>query len=109
MPEIVPIQIDGEEVFVEIDTHGSYYSEKVGVDKVASQAAGSFRMALKTIRLVASATVKEVRNIDDTSSPDEFQLTFGITLNGEYGAVIARVSGEAQISVTLTYKAPDRA
>lgn len=107
MSDVMTVQIDGKNVFFEVDTQGDYHSEKVGVRDVASQVAGSFSTALETIRLVASATVKEIRNIDGSSSPDEFQLQFGIKLSGEYGALVAKASGEAQISVTLTYKASD--
>lgn len=107
MSDVMTVQIDGKDVFFEVDTQGDYHSEKVGVRDVASQVAGSFSTALETIRLVAGATVKEIRNIDGSSSPDEFQLQFGIKLSGEYGALVAKASGEAQISVTLTYKASD--
>ena len=107
MSDVMTVQIDGKDVFFEIDTQDNYHSEKVGVSDVASQVAGSFRTALETIRLVAGATVKEIRSIDVSSSPDEFQLQFGIKLSGEYGALVAKASGEAQISVTLTYKVSD--
>lgn len=55
----------------------------------------------------ATRVVNSIKEMGDTIKPDEFQLQFAIKLDTEVGAVIAKASTEAQLQVTLTWKADE--
>lgn len=104
MADIIEIRIGDQTVYFETAFDGEYQIDKVGVQELGQHVAISFQKALDTIRLVAGETIHHVREFDKEIAPDEFQIQFGIKLGGEYGAVVAKANGEAQLSVTLTYK-----
>lgn len=108
MPGVIAVEVNGQEIFFETDQSDSYSLEPTGVDDVKQKATDAFYSALETIGALATATANSLRGLDEASAPDEIQLRFGIKLTGEYGAVVAKVSGETQISVTLTYKSKDQ-
>jgi hypothetical protein len=54
------------------------------------------------VKPAASALVDGLRGMAD--APDEVQVTFGIRLSGEMGAVIAKTSAEANFEVVLRWK-----
>lgn len=108
MSRVIAVEVDGQEIFFETDTPDDYYLEETGVDNVKQKATDAFHSALGTIGALATATANSLRGLDEASVPDEIQLRFGMKLTGEYGAVVAKVSGETQISVTLTYKSKDQ-
>jgi hypothetical protein len=41
--------------------------------------------------------------------PDDLTVTFGIELSGSMGAIIASTAATANITITLTWRAPQRA
>ncbi len=103
MSEIIEVVIDGQTIYFESAEEIEEF-EKMGVKDVGEKVAGSFQAALNTIKLVASSTVRQIKEFDKVIAPDEFQFQFGVKLSGELGAVVTKTTGEAQISVTLTYK-----
>jgi hypothetical protein len=57
--------------------------------------------AFARVQPAAAALVEELRAVADP--PDAIEVTFGIRLSGEVGAVIAKTAGEANFSVTLRW------
>lgn len=104
MSDIVEVKINEQTVYFESEDESDYRIDKVGIKDVPEKALGAFQHALNTIQLIVSETINQVQSFDESITPDEFQLQFGIKISGEYGAVVAKASGEAQLSVTLTYK-----
>jgi hypothetical protein len=100
MEHIVEVQINGEPVYFEVEAEDGWGKASDTVEKVS----GSFEKALDKIQAVISSTVERVRKFDQDIAPDEFQMEFGVKLSADLGAVITKVSGEAQLSITVTYK-----
>jgi hypothetical protein len=55
----------------------------------------------------ATRVVKSMKEMGKATKPDEFQMQFAITLDTEVGAVIAKTRTEAQLQVTMTWKAKE--
>ena len=104
MTNIVEVDINGKTVYFERDSDDEETEKVCGIDKLGNKMAGAFDQLLDTVDAVVSSTVHRIRAIDKTIAPDEFQMEFGVTLHGEYGAVVTKVSGEAQFVVKVTYK-----
>lgn len=62
--------------------------------------------AMETIQQMAQRTVNTVNTLSDP--PHQVQITFGINFDMESGAIIAKASGEASVTVKLTWNRPDR-
>ncbi|MFD9193358.1 CU044_2847 family protein [Streptomyces phaeochromogenes] len=68
-----------------------------------ADATTSFEEGIDRISNAASAALRRLR--DMPSRPDEVSLEFGMRFNAEFGAVIAKSQGEAQLNVTMTWRA----
>lgn len=104
MESVVEVEINGKTVFFEQDGHEAETEQVGGISHLGSKMAGTFEHALDTIDTVISSTVQRIRAFDKKIAPDKFQMEFGVTLSGEYGAVVTKVAGEAQFVVKVTYK-----
>ncbi len=75
---------------------------KTPTDLVA-QSTQAINNAMVTIYNMARRVHGTVEAMGD-SKPSEAEVSFGIKLNAETDALIAKVGGEASIEVTLTWK-----
>ena len=71
-------------------------------EELARASAEAMDRAMDTIRDMAERTKKAVDSIQ--MRPDDIEVTFGIKLTAEAGALIAKVGGEAQLEVKLAWK-----
>ncbi|QXJ21246.1 hypothetical protein AGRA3207_002083 [Actinomadura graeca] len=60
-----------------------------------------FEEALKTFRDSAASALTVFR--DDALRPDEIEIEFGLKLNAEAGAVLAKAAAEGHLKVTLRW------
>ncbi len=106
MSNVVELVIDDQVVYFEIgdDSDDHFETLSPSPKEVGKKVLGSFQAALDTIKTVATSMVRQVQKFDKAIAPDEFQMEFGIKLSSEYGAVVTKTCGEAQITVSLTYK-----
>lgn len=68
--------------------------------------------ALEKLREIGGAIAEVCESVQeavaegiDKSKPDEFTLEFGVKIAGEGSAIISKVSGEAALKVTATWRA----
>ena len=61
--------------------------------------------ALGRVRPAAVAVVEALRGMSD--APDEVEVSFGIRLSGEAGAVIAKTAAEANFEIKLRWTAQE--
>ena len=68
----------------------------------------TFESALQTVRCAAEGILQQLRSLAEP--PDEVAVEFGVKMNAETGAIIAKASTEANFKINLTWKkaAPDR-
>lgn len=60
-------------------------------------------LAMSTIRAMAYRVSKTMDTIEDKVRPDEAEVEFGINLDAEAGAMLAKASTGAQITVKLKW------
>jgi hypothetical protein len=104
-----PLDGDGEDtVLVEVDSDGPEISPVSRTGDVIRSAATSFDGALMQVRKAASKAVASFRDME--VRPDEVQVEFGVKLNAQAGAVIAKTGVDGHLKVKLTWQrgAPTR-
>jgi Trypsin-co-occurring domain 1 len=80
----------------------------VGVDpaQIARRASLTFEQAFVQIRHIADASISSFGLMKER--PDEIRVDFAIKLTADVGAVLAKVGGEANLAVSLTWHPPRR-
>ncbi len=98
---VLPLQ-DGGTVVVEVEesragpvTRGGRRGELV------AEASETFEQALD--RVLPALRSMAARVGEAARGPDEFTIEFGLRLNAEFGAVVAKTAGEANFSVSATW------
>ena len=105
MTELVRWETDDGSVVVEVGSHEPGFqaiSRKPG--EIIYDAKGRFEDALENVRSAAISAVKKFR--DETLNPNQVEIEFGVNLNAMAGAVIAKTSAEAHLTVKLTWSRP---
>ena len=65
------------------------------------RASDTFQEAFSRIQPAAGAAIARLRDLVDP--PDEIELEFGIQLTAEFGAVVAKASGDANFRVLMRW------
>lgn len=60
--------------------------------------------AMKTMRGMAKKTMDTIKEIPISERPNTISVEFGLKLNAEAGAVVAKAGVEAAIKVTMTWQ-----
>ncbi|WAL68115.1 CU044_2847 family protein [Amycolatopsis cynarae] len=93
---------DGSSVVVEVaGEEGFTRAGRTG--RVVDAVGESFEQALQKVQHAASAALDQFRQMG--RRPDEVKLKFGVKLDVEAGAVIAKTGVEGNLEVTLTWRA----
>lgn len=103
MTDIVQFRTEaGAIVYIEADAR-----EAAGVQRTArggamvAEASASLDQALSAIRPAVESMLEDVKAM--ASAPDKVALEFGVKLSASLGALIAKGSGEANITVKLEW------
>ncbi|MDI5938154.1 CU044_2847 family protein [Micromonospora harpali] len=101
MSEVVEFALDGGgTVLVAVDETPGIAPASVA-DDVLRRAGVSFNKAIGQARDAASAALTEFRSMVDR--PDEVEISFGIQLTADAGALIARTGVQGQLQVTVRW------
>jgi hypothetical protein len=68
-----------------------------------AQSQKAINLAMGTIRAMAYRVSKSINSLEDSVRPDEAAVEFGINLDAEAGAMLAKASTGAQITVKLKW------
>ena len=104
MSSIVEFPLDaGGTVLVDVDEVARIGSVRRGIapSELITRADQSVEAAFARVKPAAAALVADLRSVADP--PDQIEVTFGIKLSGELGAVIAKTAAEANFSVRLSW------
>ena len=102
MGELLRFELDGGgAVLVEVADDEPGIEQAARVDDLVVKARVSLENALDQVRAVANAAVVKLRDLAE--QPQQIQVEFGIRLNAEAGAVIARTQAEGHLQVKLTW------
>ena len=79
------------------------------MSKFQEKSEEALQAALQTIREMARRVAQTMDEMADSIRPDEAEVEFGVNLNLESGALLAKASSGAQLSVRLSWsKSPSR-
>ncbi|WP_405621081.1 CU044_2847 family protein [Streptomyces sp. NBC_00076] len=70
--------------------------------EMVARATASFEAALEGVRGAAAAALSRMRDLPQP--PDEVSIEFGVQLDAEVGAVIARTGAQGHLQVHLTWR-----
>ncbi len=105
MKEIIPFDLEGSPVYIEIEDSGERSSgeERLGGRKKDGndKAENRFTDAISRVKPAAEAVLK---TFSEMNTPEEIGLEFGIKFNTKVGAVFASVDSEATFKVSLKWK-----
>jgi hypothetical protein len=93
---------DGNVIVVEVDEETSGTVRASRSDDMVDEAGQTFDQALNTIRTSTESVINKLQAL--THRPDEIEMEFGFNMSGEFGAVIAKVTAEANYKVTLRWQ-----
>jgi hypothetical protein len=97
---------DGNSIVAEVDDE-SFDSSRVmrggaiGSSDIVVKANESFETALDRVRWAAEGLLDRLTSL--ASPPDEVEVEFGVKLNAETGAVIAKAATEANFKINLKW------
>ena len=104
MKQFVEFKLDEHStIVVEVDepeTEGAIRAS--GPDEVIKKAHYSFDGAMEKIHTATESAITKLRNL--SAQLDEITMEFGFNFSGEFGAIIAKASAEANYKVTLNWK-----
>ena len=93
---------DGGSFFVEVDDTRTGAVTRSGRQTEAVARAGqTFEQAIDRVTPAYKVLLSRLRDAAD--SPDEVEIEFGVKLNTEVGAIIARTGGEANFRVLVRW------
>lgn len=92
---------DGGTVLVEVETEAGLERASRG-GAILKDVTGSFEKALSQVRDAASAAMAQFLAMP--RRPDEVELKFGVKLDAQAGAVIARTGLQGQFEVKLKWR-----
>lgn len=104
--QLIEYSTDSGTMFVEVDLPITTGDDRIPAGKPGqkiAEAVVSFDEALGSIKTVAQGVIRQVKELGDP--PDEVVVGFGIKLIGSANVVLASGGAEANLEVTLTWKA----
>ncbi|AZM62610.1 MULTISPECIES: CU044_2847 family protein [unclassified Streptomyces] len=93
---------DGDFVIADITVNEGTVVDAATPSDLVARATGSFTTALEQVRSAAALTVHRMRDLPQR--PDEVTVEFGIQLDAEVGAVLARTGAQGHLQVQLTWR-----
>ena len=99
---------DDDVILVEFEDESGLRSVSNDPDELLEKSQMAIERSMKTIKRMAKKAVKTIKEIPVSERPSTVQFQFGIKMNGEAGAVVAKVGAEAAITVTMTWEHKDK-
>ena len=93
-------------ILVDFDESG-VQSMSFGPTDIIAKSEEAIDRAMGTVRSMAAKAMASIQAIKVSERPTTFQVEFGIKLDAEAGAMVAKVGSEASITVTMTWEHKD--
>lgn len=92
---------DGTTMLVEIDEPEQGGLVKASLSEKIAKSQQTLEKSLEKVQPAAKFVIAQLRKLND--SPDEIQVSFGLKLSADAGAVLASAGAEANYTVTLKW------
>jgi hypothetical protein len=103
--QVVPMQIGGKEVLVEVAPVVGSEPASAKLDRAHEVVAGTFDRVQTTIVAVADSAVGTIKNLAQRARhPDEMEVKFGLKFTAQGNVIMAGAASEASLEVTITYR-----
>ncbi|NMF85018.1 CU044_2847 family protein [Nodosilinea sp. P-1105] len=91
-------------VLFDIDsTNGTLRSGALRPTELATKSAQALTQAMGTIQAMANRTTEAIAKLPQP--PAEFELEFGIKIDAEVGAIVAKAGGQGNLRIKMVWKA----
>jgi hypothetical protein len=104
MEQLLQFESGGGPVLVEVADDEPGIERAARIDDVVIKARVGLESAMDQVRAVANATLGKLQDL--AQQPEQVEVEFGIRLNAEAGAVIARTQAEGHLQVKLAWTRP---
>jgi hypothetical protein len=102
----MPLRVGGVDLLVEVSPVAGSEPTSAKLDRAGQAVTEAFDRAQDAIVAVASSTVTTIGRLGERSlRPDQVQVKFGLKFSAQGNVIVAGVSGEATLEVSLTYRA----
>jgi hypothetical protein len=106
--QLIPVRVGDIEIQVEAVVPAGTQPTSSKAAKAAGTVLDAFDRAQETIIQVAKSTAEMIDRAGTAMSPDRVNVEFGLKFTASGGVIIAGVSGEASLTVTLGYDVASR-
>ena len=94
---------DNITMYIEVDDEKMSAPAITPKDLLPPLAQDSFAQAMSLIRTCSSQVAGTVQALPEEVRPRRFEVAFAVKIDAQFGAILAKVSGEAQLQVTLIW------
>ena len=98
------IEEDDEVILVELTPTAGVRSVSISPTDMLEKSKEAMDHAMKSIRGMAKKTVRTIKEIPISERPTTISVEFGLKLNAEGNAVVAKAGIEATLNVTMTWE-----
>jgi hypothetical protein len=98
------IEADEEVILVELTPVAGVRSVSISPTDMLEKSKEAMDDAMKSISGMAKKTVKAIKDIPVSERPTTISVAFGLKLNAEGNAVVAKAGMEATLNVTMTWQ-----
>ncbi len=98
------IENDDEVILVELTPTAGVRSVSLSPTDLLEKSKEAMDHAMKSIRGMAKKTVRSIKEIPISERPTTISVEFGLKLNAEGNAVVAKAGMEATLNVTMTWE-----
>lgn len=98
------IEEDDEVILVELAPTAGVRSVSISTTDMLEKSKEAMDHAMKSIRGMAKKTVRTIKEIPISERPTTISVEFGLKLNAEGNAVVAKAGMEATLNVTMTWE-----
>lgn len=98
------IEENDEVILVELTPTAGVRSVSISPTDMLEKSKEAMDHAMKSIRGMAKKTVRTIKEIPISERPTTISVEFGLKLNAEGNAVVAKAGMEATLNVTMTWE-----
>ena len=98
------IEENDEVILVELTPTVGVRSVSISPTDMLEKSKEAMDHAMKSIRGMAKKTVRTIKEIPISERPTTISVEFGLKLNAEGNAVVAKAGMEATLNVTMTWE-----
>jgi hypothetical protein len=106
--QLIPVRVGDIEIQVEAVVPAGTQPTSSKAAKAAGTVLDAFDRAQETIIQVAKSTAEMIDRAGTAIRPDRVDVEFGLKFTASGGVIMAGVSGEASLTVTLGYDVASR-